>query len=114
MQISELLCRAEYIMRATVALRRRLSSTVSFHPPPPPLSRFLRRLSTKCCSYLPRPPILANCTLQLISDTVRQNKEREGAGDRQTSSRKLANAACVVTPQSQFRKKILLVEGKDL
>lgn len=63
MQISELLCRAEYIMQATAALRR-LSPTISFHP-------VLRRLSTKCCSYLPRPPILANCTLQLISDTAR-------------------------------------------
>lgn len=63
MQISELLCRAEYIMRATAALRR-LSPAISFHP-------VLRRLSARCCSYLLRPPILANCTLQLISDAAR-------------------------------------------
>lgn len=52
---------------------RRLSPTASFHP-------VLRRFSTRCCSYLLRPPILANCTLQLISDTVRATEYGEGAG----------------------------------
>jgi len=69
MQISELLCRAEYIMRAT---------SPSSPPPPPPSPSLTfrspvpaRPLDERRRSYLPRPPILANCTLQLISDTAR-------------------------------------------
>lgn len=80
MQISELLCRAEYIMRATARPpSRRLSPTLSLPlspllssltPPHFTLSRAGSRRDVAAVIY-PRPPILANCTLQLISDTAR-------------------------------------------
>lgn len=87
MQISELLCRAEYIMRATARALRRVASFRDDPPPSHPLcthplrfrlSRAGSRRDVAAVIY-PRPPILANCTLQLISDTahVRRNKERE-------------------------------------
>lgn len=62
MQISELLCRAEYIMRATRALRVASFQALSFRS---------RAALGETLQLSHRPPILANCTLQLISDTAR-------------------------------------------
>jgi len=55
MQISELLCRAEYIMRATARPpSRRLFPTLPL--PTPSFQTVSRRLTTRrCCSYLPPP-----------------------------------------------------------
>lgn len=133
MQISELLCRAEYIMRATARPpSRRLSPTLpplspspSFPPPHFTLSRAGSRRDVAAVIY-PRPPILANCTLQLISDTVRRNKEREREKEgkrkenRQTSNRKLANAAVPLyalrkyLPSQICEKKISLIKKKSI
>lgn len=57
--------------RVHYASYRRSLRLASLTNLPPSQLLVLRRLSTRCCSYLLRPPILANCTLQLISDTAR-------------------------------------------
>lgn len=102
MQISELLCRAEYIMRATAAPSVSPLSSLTNLPPLPTL-RLVPALDEMLqLSAPPAYPRQLHFAINLryrTCDRIRSGS-RETAR-RQTYSLKLADAACVVTSRCQ-------------
>lgn len=105
MQISELLCRAEYIMRATAVLRR-FSPTI---PLPPRLAPALDEMLQLSAS--PAYPRQLHFAINLRYRTC----DRIRRGSRQTSSWKLASAGlrrCPAMPAKSISKENIISRGK--